>query len=300
MRSKATNVFLVCKSNLCVLALLCLCLLSKHRVSADADAANRLRKGEDLANITFVANDINCSTKCVVSIATGDRKGCQGSSGDDCSFPFEVCPDDETQCFGPMASCKYNPGSSPNFKYHCDCKLPFSMEKMSVMEDELIQDCLERTTKVCEKDQIISLYAFCTNGGECVKEIDSGEPHPGCFCPGRFVGRHCEKRRGTGAEYRFEREPVQIDAFNEVPVQEIFNKVPVQKLEHYGLPVWAYILIVVFSAALVCFLVYVVILYRRFLARHDEASTEDGNSKEEMNIHISPNGNDSISGLEFN
>ena len=189
MRSKAGNNFFWCGFHLRVAVLLCLFVASQNLVSAATDYANRLRKGEDVANITFIANDSECSSKCVISIATGDRKGCQGSVGDDCSFPFEVCPDDEAQCFGPMSSCMHNEGSGPNFKYHCDCKIPFSMEKLSVMEDDLIQDCLERTTTICEKDQTISLYAFCTNGGECVKEVESGEPHPGCLCPGMSLGR---------------------------------------------------------------------------------------------------------------
>ena len=175
---------------LCVASLVCSSFASQNSVYASTDAVSLLRKGEDLANITtFVTNSNHCDNKCVVSIATGNRKGCKGFAGDDCSFPFEVCPDNKTQCFGPLASCMFDPASSPDFTYHCDCKIPFSMEKMSVMEDDLIQDCVERTTTVCEKDQSISLYAFCTNGGECVKEIESGEAHPGCLCPGKPSAR---------------------------------------------------------------------------------------------------------------
>lgn len=280
---------------------MCLSLVSQNRVSAlsSDDAASRLRYGEDLANITtFVADHSNCNIKCVTFIETHNRKGCQGFAGDDCSFPFEICPDNVTQCFGPMASCVDNPGSSPNFKYHCDCKTPFSMEKMSVMEDTLIHDCLERSTEVCEKDQTVSLHAFCTNGGECVEEVEPGEPHPGCFCPGRFVGRHCEKRRGTGSEYRFEPEPLQIDEFNEVSIDE-FNEVTIQETEDRGLHAWVYILMVVLSVSLIGFLVYVVALYRRFLAQHDSTPVEDGNRKEEMSIHISSYNNDNLSALEM-
>jgi hypothetical protein len=151
-------------------------------VEAADDATPLLRR----ANITSsISNYDHCNTKCVTYITTGQRSGCQGFVGNDCSFPYEVCPDTVTQCFGPMAVCVDDNGSNPG--YHCDCKVPYSIEQTSMMEDILVQNCLDRETEVCEKDQMTSLYAFCTNGGRCVNQVDQGEPHPGCFCPGEFL-----------------------------------------------------------------------------------------------------------------
>ena len=149
-------------------------------VEAVDDGTPSLRR----TNITrSIPNNHNhCNTKCVTSISTGKKSWCNGFVGDDCSFPYEICPDSVTQCFGPMAICVDDNGS--NSEYYCDCKVPQTIERTSVMEDILVQDCLDRDTEVCEKEQTTSQYAFCTNGGRCVDHVEQGEAHPGCFCPG--------------------------------------------------------------------------------------------------------------------
>ena len=120
------------------------------------------------------------------------------------------------------------------------------------------------------------------------------------------MGRHCEKRRGTGAEYKFEPETLQIN--EEAPVQidepervqkDEFNEVPVEENVRRGLPAWVFITIAILSVALVRFLFFVKSLYKRFLAHHDTTPAEDSNSKEEMSIHISPYVNDNVSALEM-
>jgi hypothetical protein len=121
----------------------------------------------------------------VTSIETGKTSGCQGLAGDDCSFPYEVCPNAATQCFGPLAVCVDNDDNGGG--YHCECRAP--VDETSVMDEILVQDCRDRVTEVCEKDREVSLYAFCTNGGECVDTVEPGEPHPGCYCPGKTLVR---------------------------------------------------------------------------------------------------------------
>lgn len=153
-------------------------------VTAAEDAKPSLRR----MNITTsIANYNHCETKCMTSIEDGHPSSCLGFAGDDCSFPYEICPDSVTQCFGPMAVCVDDKNYESNSGYHCDCKIPSFMDPTSVMEDVLIQDCRDRITEVCEKDKTVSAYAFCTNGGECVDQVESGEPHPGCFCPGKSI-----------------------------------------------------------------------------------------------------------------
>jgi hypothetical protein len=50
------------------------------------------------------------------------------------------------------------------------------------------------------KGQDTSDYAFCTNGGKCMSQIQYGEPHAGCRCPDDFEGRHCQYRQGTAPD----------------------------------------------------------------------------------------------------
>ena len=138
---------------------------------------------------TSITNYNHCNAKCVTSINTGKRSGCQGFVGDDCSFPYEICPDTVTQCFGPMAVCIGNERgdqTSLGTNYRCDCQAPayYSIETTTIMEDFWIQDCNDRVTEVCEENQTVSRYAFCTNGGRCAEQVQHGEPHPGCRCPG--------------------------------------------------------------------------------------------------------------------
>ena len=143
------------------------------------------------SNITTngIPHSNQCSNECVIGeIETG---GCLGFAGDDCSFPFVVCPDSVTQCFGPLATC-VDQSDSPNARdYKCDCRASSASEIDSItatMQESRLQDCRDIVTEVCEKDKTVSVDAFCTNGGKCVDQIQEGEPHPGCFCPGKYIG----------------------------------------------------------------------------------------------------------------
>lgn len=108
---------------------------------------------------------------------------------------------------------------------------------------------------------------------------------------GRFVGQHCEKRRGTGPEYRPEL-PNKLDEFNEDVI--LGN-------ERRLLGPWMSILIFLLSSALAGFLIYAAVLYKKFLSqRNAPPLQDDNNSKSEMSIHVPPYGvNDNISALEM-
>jgi len=173
-------------STLLVLVLWQSMTASNFFICAADDATPSLRR----ANITTTKTNYNhCDTKCVTLIDSGSTTGCIGRAGDDCSFPYEICPDTVTQCFGPLAVCVDNFGNYPG--YHCDCRMPKSasvVEDMIAQDYMLIDECFDRVTEVCEKDQTVSTYAFCTNGGRCSSHVGPGEPHPGCFCPGKLFG----------------------------------------------------------------------------------------------------------------
>lgn len=119
-----------------------------------------------------------------------------GFAGGDCAFPFQTCPDGIMMCFN-GALCdlisirQQEEGKS---RYQCDCS---TVPEASPFQ---ISECDEPDAEICQKDVPFSSYAFCTNGGTCVKTVSTGEPHAGCVCPDEFEGRHCQYRKGTAPE----------------------------------------------------------------------------------------------------
>jgi hypothetical protein len=49
----------------------------------------------------------------------------------------------------------------------------------------------------CEVGNPDSNYAFCVNGGTCLRMTRAGKPHRGCLCGEDHEGRHCQYRIGT-------------------------------------------------------------------------------------------------------
>jgi len=232
-----------------------------------------------LRRVNISESTINqCPLKCVTSVETGHQSGCLGYAGDDCSFPYEICPDSVTQCFGPMAVCVDVGGNADERAYTCECRAPDTNEPYAELTQESrIEDCRNRVTEVCEKGQTASSYAFCTNGGLCVEEVEEGEPHPGCFCPGRFVGKHCEKRRGTGTEYDYDEPSLQVGEVNEIPNQT-------GKIGNRQIGTSMSVVVVLLSSALSAFLIYAAVAYKRFLAQRDENPLEDENIGKVMDV----------------
>ena len=116
--------------------------------------------------------------------------------GPDCSIPFETCEDGEHTCFN-GSQCVRNNHLDPvtnKYKYHCDCTKASGVSSFAGIQ------CQEAATSYCVEGRSKSEYAFCTNGGGCVKMVVHGSPHPGCNCPEDFEGMHCQYLKGEAPE----------------------------------------------------------------------------------------------------
>lgn len=140
----------------------------------------------------------------------GERCRCADNyAGEDCSLQIEYCPGsvdvEETvstclnggRCVskeimeGPMGF-EFGPGSEI---WRCDCT--YAVGSASDPEQHAGTQCEFPSTRSCFVGGAPSNYAFCVNGGDCVREIIRGDEHPGCTnCPG-FEGRHCQYLKGT-------------------------------------------------------------------------------------------------------
>ena len=117
-------------------------------------------------------------------------------SGADCSIPFETCEDGERTCFN-GSTCVRNNKRDPvtnKYKYHCDCTKAVGVSSYAGLQ------CQEQATSYCVLGRTDSEYAFCTNGGECIRIVEDGAPHPGCRCSDDFEGQHCQYLKGEAPE----------------------------------------------------------------------------------------------------
>lgn len=154
-----------------------------------------------LLGISYVAGD--CPTGCSVNgrCVSGQCICDKGFAGADCSFPYQTCPDGILTCFDgaqcTRLSLRLEDGSRS--QYQCDCS---TVSEASPFQ---IKECESPQSEACVKGQKTSDYSFCTNGGKCISQIQSGEPHSGCNCHAEFEGRHCQYRKGTApdAELKF-------------------------------------------------------------------------------------------------
>jgi hypothetical protein len=125
----------------------------------------------------------------------------EGFAGMDCSFSYNSCPDGILECFN-GAECQplndyrssevYDPASEGRSRsaYSCDCTTAVGEYAFAGKQ------CEHPHSSVCEQGVDVSDYAFCTNGGQCLKIVRNGEKHAGCKCDQRYEGRHCQYRRG--------------------------------------------------------------------------------------------------------
>ncbi len=94
---------------------------------------------------------------------------------------------------------------------------------------------------------------------------------------GRFVGKHCEKRRGTGTEYDYDEPSLQVGEVNEIPNQT-------GKIGNRQIGTSMSVVVVLLSSALSAFLIYAAVAYKRFLAQRDENPLEDENIGKVMDV----------------
>jgi hypothetical protein len=143
----------------------------------------------------------SCTVSCEPNGSCREDGECDclpGFAGADCSFPYETCPDGIVTCFDgaqcERLSTRLSDGTLS--QYQCDCftmpeASPFQIDQCEAPESEA---CIAGTSS---SPVFVSDYAFCTNGGKCLKKVSTGEPHAGCRCPSEFEGRHCQYRKGT-------------------------------------------------------------------------------------------------------
>lgn len=118
-------------------------------------------------------------------------------TGVDCSIPYETCEDGERTCFNGSTCVRNNhrDATTNKYKYHCDCTKALGTSAFAGLQ------CRQQATAYCVLGRSESEYAFCTNGGQCIREVVDGTSHPGCRCPDEFEGQHCQYLKGqTPAE----------------------------------------------------------------------------------------------------
>lgn len=117
-------------------------------------------------------------------------------SGADCSIPFETCEDGERTCYNGSTCVRNNhrDATTNKYKYHCDCTKADGESPFAGLQ------CRQQATTYCVVGRTQSEYAFCANGGECIRVVENGKAHPGCKCPTEFEGQHCQYLKGHAPE----------------------------------------------------------------------------------------------------
>ena len=112
--------------------------------------------------------------------------------GVQCEHKLEICPGGDHVCLhGSQCMAQNEGGSTGELHYTCDCDTAFdSLEKYAG------KYCQYTSTDICTKNGQPGMgkanFAFCVNNGVCKGKVDDGEDPPGCTCPDRFYGDHCE------------------------------------------------------------------------------------------------------------
>ena len=132
---------------------------------------------------------------------SGERCQCDHShAGEDCSLEIEFCPAPVNEegtaetCFNGgrcVDKVIYDDFGYGTMVWRCDCR--YATGDAAAFAGA---QCEFPSTRSCLVGGAESDSAFCVNGGDCVREIIRGQPHPGCTnCPG-FEGRHCQYEAG--------------------------------------------------------------------------------------------------------
>jgi hypothetical protein len=137
-----------------------------------------------------------------------------GFAGSDCSFQAETCfgpvgPDDVRTCFNGGVCTENEPEDNSRDEdedetsWVCDCKAAALSSAVApkVVAGYQCEFVLQVSCEIAVAD---SIYAFCTNGGTCIKEVRTGKPHKGCFCGENHEGRHCQFKAGSAPKEELE------------------------------------------------------------------------------------------------
>jgi len=159
-----------------------------------------------------------------------------GFAGVDCSFQAESCPgpvgpNGERTCFNGGA-CQIIADDGQDSveggndvdavfdgdvdEWSCNC---LAAQVSTAAQPQIVTgfQCEFASQVSCELGSADSNYAFCTNGGTCLRMVRAGKPHRGCFCGAAHEGRHCQYKAGTAPaqELAYLREQERADEADE-------------------------------------------------------------------------------------
>jgi hypothetical protein len=81
--------------------------------------------------------------------------------------------------------------------WRCNCQsaaVPSAVASAKIVAGHQCEFVSQRSCEVGNPD---SSYAFCVNGGSCLRMTREGQPHKGCLCNSDYEGRHCQYQTGT-------------------------------------------------------------------------------------------------------
>jgi hypothetical protein len=119
-----------------------------------------------------------------------------GYFGVQCEHQLDVCPGGEHVCLHGSKCVGVNESIKDGMAHECDCEDGFdAMHKFAG------KFCQYESTDICTKNGQPGVskanFAFCVNDGECKGRVDDTQEHPGCTCPAKFAGPHCEYIKGS-------------------------------------------------------------------------------------------------------
>jgi hypothetical protein len=89
-----------------------------------------------------------------------------------------------------------NESTQDDKAHQCDCEDGFdALHKFAG------KFCQYESTDICTKNGQPGVskanFAFCVNNGDCKGRVDDTQEHPGCTCPAKYTGPHCEFIKGS-------------------------------------------------------------------------------------------------------
>jgi hypothetical protein len=115
----------------------------------------------------------------------------EGFVGLTCKHKIEVCGDEDHVCLHGSTCVEHDNG-----KHTCDCS---RADEAIGSTDKVIfagDSCQYTGTDICtigEEYPGKPLY-FCVNDGTCNAKVTADQEDPGCSCPNKYTGPHCEER----------------------------------------------------------------------------------------------------------
>jgi hypothetical protein len=122
----------------------------------------------------------------------------EGFVGLTCKHKIEACGNEDHVCLHGSTCVEHDDG-----EYTCDCS---QADEVIGSNDKAIfagDSCQYTGTDICtigEEYPGKPLY-FCVNDGTCNAQVTADQPDPGCSCPDKYTGSHCEERLPSHTSY---------------------------------------------------------------------------------------------------